>query len=118
MYGSDSRRTFQVWMRLGGAEEIGFAYPPDARPADPGLPLLVGAENVNGSGGGQLPAGTVPTGDLIVTSTAPTPGGSLSYTVTVRGRTPGAGAVHTRMDSPQVPGVTRVTSRVRVRAVS
>jgi hypothetical protein len=114
VYGTSSQRVFQAWMRLGGTEEIGFAYPADALPADPGKPFLIGAENVNGSGGGQLDAGTLPTGDLLVTTSKPVPGGSVTYSVTVRGTTAGDGTVSTRMDSPQVPGVTTVTSRVKV----
>jgi hypothetical protein len=35
--------------------------------------------------------------------------------VTVRGATAGDGTVSTRMDSPQVPGVTTVTSKVSVK---
>jgi subtilisin family serine protease len=116
VFGTTSRRTFQVWMRLGGPEQIGLVYPPSARPQNPGMPFLIGAENLNGSGGDQLPAGALPTTDLLVRSTDPVPGGSLTYTVTVRGRAVGSGTVHTRMDSPQVPGVTLVTSRVAVRA--
>ena len=114
VYGTSSRRTFQAWMRIG-QEEIGFAYPAEDRPGDPGKPLIIGAENVNGSGGDQLPAGLAPAGDLLVKTSDPVPGGSLTYSVTVRGTAPGAGTVSTRMDSAQVPGVTTVTSRVTVR---
>ncbi|GAA0941035.1 S8 family serine peptidase [Virgisporangium aurantiacum] len=113
VYGTTSQRVFQAWLRLG-SEEIGFAYPADNMPTDPGKPFLVGAENVNGSGGEQLPTGTLPTGDLLVTTSKPVPGGSVTYSVTVRGATAGDGTVSTRMDSPQVPGVTTVTSKVRV----
>jgi hypothetical protein len=115
VYNTTSRRTFQAWLRLGAGEEIGFAYPADGRPADPGMPFLVGAENVNGSGGAQLPAGTLPSADLLVTSSAPTPGGAVTYNVTVRGEARGAGVVTTQLSSPQVPGVTTVSSGVRVR---
>jgi hypothetical protein len=114
VFGTTSRRTFQTWLRLGGTEEIGFAYPADALPADPGLPFIVGAENENGSAGAQLPDHTLPTTDLKVRTTAPQPGGSVTYSVTVTGAAAGSGAVTTRMDSPQVPGQTSVTSRIRV----
>jgi hypothetical protein len=79
------------------------------------MPLLVGAENVNGSAGAQLSAGSVPTGDLVVTTSAPTPGGSVTYNVTVRGTAAGAGVASTQMTSPQLPGVTTVAGRVQVR---
>jgi hypothetical protein len=74
----------------------------------------VGAENVNGSAGDQLEPGTLPTGDLLVTTSKPVPGGSVTYSVTVRGSSAGDETVVTRMDSPQVPGVTTVTSKVHV----
>jgi hypothetical protein len=114
VYGTTSLRTFQAWMRVG-QEEIGFAYPAEDRPGDPGKQLIIGAENVNGSGGEQLPPGVAPAGDLLVKTSAPVPGGSLTYSATVRGTAVGAGTVATRMDSPQVPGVTTVTSTVTVR---
>ncbi|GIJ70139.1 S8 family serine peptidase [Virgisporangium ochraceum] len=113
VYGTTSQRVFQAWMRLGGTEEIGFAYPADALPADPGKPVVVGAENVNGTGGDQLDS--LPTGDVLVTTSKPVPGGSVTYSVTVRGTAAGDGTVVTRMDSPQVPGVTTVTSKVTVK---
>lgn len=114
VYGTSSLRTFQVWMRIG-AEEIGFAYPAEDRPGDPGKPLIIGAENINGTGGEQLPSGLPPAGDLLVKTSEPVPGGSLTYSATVRGTAPGAGTVATRMDSPQVPGVTTASSTVTVR---
>ena len=118
VYGTTSLRTFQTWMRVGAEEEIAFAYPAEDRPGDPGKPLIIGAENVNGSGGDQLPTGLAPAGDLLVRTSAPVPGGSLTYSVTVRGTAAGAGTVATRMDSPQVPGVTTVSSTVTVKGAS
>jgi subtilisin family serine protease len=113
--GTTSNRHFQVWIGLGATQDITFAYDPEARPANPnGQPFLVGAENSLGTGGGQLPAGTLPTGDLRVTSTPPVPGGTSTYQVKVRGLFPGDGKVTTSMTSPAVPGTTIVTSTVRV----
>jgi subtilisin family serine protease len=114
VWGTTSNRHFQVWIGLNGTQDITFAYDPAALPADPnGQPFLVGAENVIGGGGG-LPAGTLPTEDLRVTSTDPVPGGSTSYTVRVRGLIPGDGKITTTMTSPIVPGTTVVTSTVTV----
>ena len=62
--------------------------------------------------------GTLPTEDLVVTSTDPTPGASVSYTVTVRGVTPGSGLVTTEMTATSVPGVTVVKTGVTVRRSS
>jgi hypothetical protein len=115
VFGTTSNRHFQVWLGEGATQDITFAYDPAALPADPnGQPFLVGAENVNGTGGGQLPAGTLPTGDLRVTSTDPTPGATVSYTVKVRGLFPGDGKITSSMTSPAVPGTTVVTSNVKV----
>jgi hypothetical protein len=115
VFGTSSNRHFQVWLGEGATQDITFAYDPAALPADPnGQPFLIGAENGDGSGGGQLPAGTLPTGDLRVTSTDPTPGGTASYTVKVRGLFPGDGKITSSMTSPAVSGTTVVTSNVKV----
>jgi hypothetical protein len=114
VFGTSDRRQFQVWLGTGATQDITFAYnlPTIADPN--GQDLLVGAENVNGTGGGGLPMNTVPTADLRVTSTDPTPGASVSYTVTVKGERRGTGTVTTSVDSPAVPGTTVVTSQVMV----
>ncbi|WP_460850063.1 S8 family serine peptidase, partial [Phytohabitans suffuscus] len=52
VWGTNSNRHFQIWIGLNGEEDIVFAYDPTALPAAPtGQDLIVGAENVNGSGG-------------------------------------------------------------------
>jgi Ca2+-binding RTX toxin-like protein len=66
VFGTTSLRTFQVWIGVDGSEDITYAYPPDNLPADPGLPLVVGVENLDGTSGDSI-AG-LPTGDLRVTS--------------------------------------------------
>jgi Subtilase family/Fibronectin type-III domain/PA domain len=115
VWGTTSSRHFQIWIGINGTQDITFAYDPAALPAAPGdQPFLIGAENAPGTGGGQLPAGTLPTGDLRVTSTDPVPGGTASYTVKVRGLLPGDGKVTTSMTTPVVPGTTVVSSTVRV----
>jgi subtilisin family serine protease len=114
VWGTTSNRHFQVWIGLNGEQDITFAYDPAALPADPnGQPFLIGAENEVGDGGG-LATGTLPTGDLRVTSTDPVPGGKVSYTVKVRGLIPGDGKVTSSMTSPIVPGTTVVGSTVKV----
>jgi len=114
VFGTTSQRVFQVWLGAGTVQDIAFAYKMDTIAAPGTQTLLVGAENINGSGGAQLPAGTLPTGDLRVVSSAPVPGAVSSYTVTVRGRYPGAGKVTTSVVSPSVPGTTVVNSTVTV----
>ncbi|MBX6722980.1 MAG: serine protease, partial [Dactylosporangium sp.] len=115
VWGTTSNRHFQVWIGVNGTEDIVFAYDPAALPGDPGMPVQVGAEDNNSHRGQQLPPGVLPTQDLRVTSSDPTPGASVSYTVTVRGLSPGTGNVTTEMVSPDVPGTTVVTSTVEVR---
>ena len=58
--------------------------------------------------------GTLPTSDLRVTSTDPTPGAAVSYTVRLLGLLPGTGQVTSTLTSPVVPGTTRVSTPVRV----
>ena len=112
VFGTTSQRAFQVWIGIDGAQDITYAYDPDNLPADPnGQPFLVGAENQVGEGD---MVDTLPTGDLRVTSTAPTPGASVSYTVNVRAVDTGTGTVTTEMDGTGLPGTTIVTSQVAV----
>ncbi len=119
VFGTNSNRHFQTWIRIGGVEDITFAYDPGELPADPfGQDYLVGAENRLGTGGDQeMPPG-LPTQDLRVTSTAATPGGEVTYTVTVQAASAGTGTVTTSMTTPVVPGVTVVTSNVNVTPTS
>jgi subtilisin family serine protease len=115
VWGSDDLRTFQVWIGLTGdanpEQDITFAYAttPQADPA--GQEFLVGAENELGDG--DMTA-VLPTEDLRVTSTEPTPGGEVSYVVVARGERAGEGVVTTELFSPDVPGITVQRSTVEV----
>ncbi len=113
VYGTASQRVFETWIGINGTEDISFAYDPTNLPADPaGQPFAVGAENIAGEGDIEA---VLPTGDLRVVSTTPTPGDSASYTVAVEGRLPGTGTVTSRLTSPIVPGTTIVRTPVEVR---
>jgi hypothetical protein len=113
VFGTTSQRVFQVWIGLNGTQDITYAYDPANLPANPnGQPFLVGAENELGQG--DMTA-TLPTQDLRVTSSAPTPGASVSYTVNVRGIDIGTGTVTTELTGTGLPGVTIVTSQVTIR---
>jgi subtilisin family serine protease len=115
VFGTTSNRHFQVWIGVNGTQDISFTYDPAALPANPGgQPFIVGAENEDGSGGQQLPAGTLPTTDLVVTSTEPSPGGSVSYTVTAKGQAQGTGVLTTEMEASTVLGTTIATSEVTI----
>jgi hypothetical protein len=110
--GTTSNRHFQVWLGLNHAQDVSFVYDPAARPADPnGQEFLVGAENEAGQGDVEA---VLPSSDLVVASTHPTPGGSVRYTVTLRGRRSNTGTVTTEMVAADVPGVTIVESFVDV----
>ena len=61
-----------------------------------------------------MPAGTLPTVDLRVSSTDPTPGASLTYSFTARGADRGTGKVVTEMNASTVSGVTIVKTNVVV----
>ncbi|WP_436494991.1 S8 family serine peptidase [Actinokineospora sp. HUAS TT18] len=111
VFGTASGRVFQVWIGIDGTQDITFAYNPADLPAHPGQPFLVGAEN--NLGGGDV-AAVLPTGDLRVTSSAPTPGASVSYTVSVRATEPGTGTVTTEMTGPDLPGTTVVRTDIAI----
>jgi hypothetical protein len=113
VFGTNSLRTFQTWIGVNGTQDISFAYPPTALPSDPsGQPFLMGAENESGQG--DMVA-VLPTTDQRVTSTAPTPGASVSYDVTVRGTARGMGSVRTEMTATGVSGVTIEQDSIEVR---
>lgn len=113
VFGTTSKRVFQTWIGVNGVQDITYAYDPANLPGDPaGQPFLVGAENILGQG--DMVA-TLPTEDLRVSSSSPSPGGSVSYTVTVRGVDTGVGRVTTEMEGPDLPGTTIVTSEVTIR---
>lgn len=112
--GTSDGRLFQLWLGLGGEEDISFAYDPAALPTSP-HPFEVGAEDVIGSDGDTLGLNTPPAGDLVVTSSDLVPGSSVSYDVHVRGILPGTGTVTSTLNSGAVPGTTVVTSDVEVK---
>jgi hypothetical protein len=72
VFGTNSLRTFEVWIGIDGVEDITYAYDPAALPADPaGHPFVVGVENLDGTSGASIPG--LPTGDLRVSSLSPPP---------------------------------------------
>jgi hypothetical protein len=107
----------QAWIGLNGTQDISFAYDPGNLPA--GTPaggnFIVGAENEDGSRGSNLGLNVAPAEDLVVTSTAGTPGGVLHYRVGYRGHDRGDGTVTTLVDTPSVRGTTADVQHVTVR---
>jgi len=114
VFGTSSIRKFQVWIGDDGAQDISFTYDPATLQTPFGQPFRIGAENSTGTGGNQLPVGTLPAGDLVVTSTDPAPGASVSYTYTLVGLIPGSTSTKTSMVSPIVPGTTVVSTPLTV----
>ena len=113
VFGSTSNRHFQTWIGVNGTEDITFTYDPTALPADPnGLDFTVGAENKVGTGGQYID--TLPTQDLRVTSTSPTPGATLTYSFVVKGRSVGTGIVTTTMVATNQIGTTVVQTPIQV----
>ncbi len=106
-----AENVFQTWIGVDGFEDITFNYGPVA---DPGFPLVVGAENEVGSDGDQLGPDVLPTEDLRIVSTDPVPGDSVSYRVTALGLKRGQAVVQSEMEASTVGGTTIVSSPVRV----
>lgn len=118
-FGTTSTQVFQTWIGLNGTEDVTFAYDPANLPDNPpaGFGLTVGAENSDGSAGAQTAPtnpGTAPTEDQRVTSTPGAPGGSLTYSLKVKGIFPGSGVVRTDMTTPLVRGTTTDVDTVTV----
>ncbi|HET6953925.1 MAG TPA: S8 family serine peptidase [Acidimicrobiales bacterium] len=113
VFGTTSNRHFQVWIGIDGTQDVTYAYDPAALPADPnGQPFNVGAENATGSGGDNEPG--LPTTDLRVTSTENQPGGTATWSFTLRGTIPGERPVTTSMTTPLVLGTTEEVDLITV----
>jgi hypothetical protein len=112
LFGTTDRTHSQVWIGLNGTEDVSYTYD-FANLADPGPSgLTVGAENFVGTGGDQIDG--FPTEEYVVTSTDSTPGGSQSYSMTLRGKRYGAGLLTTTMLTDAVRGETVVQTPIRV----
>ncbi|MGH2474702.1 MAG: S8 family serine peptidase, partial [Candidatus Limnocylindrales bacterium] len=112
VFGTTQLVPFQVWIGVNGVEDISYAYDPARLPGDPaGQDFLVGAENEIGQGDMEA---VLPTEDLRVVSTDPTPGESASYSLVVRGQDEGTGVVTTSMDADGVLGTTIVRTTIDI----
>ncbi|WP_223167988.1 S8 family serine peptidase [Nonomuraea sp. SYSU D8015] len=114
IFGTTDTKVFQQWIGVNGVEDISYAYDPDNLPGSPpaSAGLTVGAENDEGTAGDQISG--PPTQDLVVKSTPGAPGGSLTYSMKVKGVSPGAGRVTTATSTPQVKGITVEVDRITV----
>ncbi len=114
LYGTNSQKVFQQWIGLDGAEDITYAYDPANLPGDPGAAygLTVGAENADGTAGSQITG--PPTQDYRVQSTPGAPGGSMTYSMNIKGVQKGTGTVTTGTSTPLVKGLTIEVDRIIV----
>ena len=111
-WNSTHQRNMQVWIGTNGVQDVSYTYQ-QAQTAPSGQDYLVGAENSAGDGDMQvrLPAA----GDgIVINSTDPTPGGTLSYDVTVTGTKRGDGVVHSEATASGVNGITTADTPVQV----
>ncbi|MBB4941596.1 subtilisin family serine protease [Streptosporangium album] len=115
VYGTTDAKVFQQWIGLNGTEDITYTYDPGNLPGGPpaGYGLTVGAENDEGTAGGQITG--PPAEDLRVTSTPGAPGGTLTYTMKIKGVSSGDGTVTTGTSTPQVKGITIEVDKITVR---
>jgi len=113
-FGTSDTQVFQAWLGIDGVEDNTFAYDPANLPDNvpAGFNFLVAAENEDGTQGTSI-AG-LPTNDLRVTSTPGAPGGTLTYTVQVKGVQPGPQKVTTSVTSPIVAGTTQEVDTINV----
>lgn len=114
-YGTDTLKTFQVWIGHQPEQDITMNYPPEDGPdlTDLGEPLVIGVENETGVGGESL-VDTPPEEDLDIVSTDAVAGDSVSWTVDVQGDAAGAGDVRSEVTASGIPGTTVVNSEVTV----
>ena len=115
VWGTSDLRVMQVWIGSNGVEDVSFTFDPATtigQDTPPGYGLTVGAENISGTGGGQIVG--PPLEDYVITTTPGQPGESLSYSLQVRGTSRGTHTVRSAMTSDVVSGLTVVSSTVTV----
>ena len=113
VFGTASARNFQVWIGNDGVQDISMTYDPSAPPSAPtGQDFAYGAENAAGQG--EVIRDTEPTADQVVTSTAPSSGGSATYSLVLKAKQYGAGKLTTSMNADGVLGTTLVSTHLTI----
>jgi subtilisin family serine protease len=102
--------TFQVWLGANGTEDVSFTYDPAHPVTDPGLPFNIGAENLDGTGGSNFTGLPAPGTDLVVHSTPAAPGGTVTYTVLLHGKSTLPGNAPSKVETDMTTTLTRDTS--------
>ncbi len=107
-----SASSFQVWIQLGATEGIWFTYGDLSAPSPDGL--TVGAENRDGTSGVTL--GGAPTAaDYVITTSPPTPGGSVTIPYEALGNGKGTFEIVATMRSDLLNGSTKEVVTLTVR---
>jgi hypothetical protein len=106
-------RNMQTWIGLNGVEDVSYEFDTNAlTDFTAGGGLTVGAENQSGTGGAQIVG--APLGSYVITTTPGAPGGSLSYSLNVRGTDRGTGVLTSRMLADTVAGTTITSTNITV----
>ncbi|WP_433003945.1 S8 family serine peptidase [Kribbella sp. CA-294648] len=114
LFGTNALKVHQQWIGVNGVEDISFTYNSANLPGDPGpaYGLTVGAENFEGSAGSQITG--PPVQDYRITSTPGAPGGTMTYSMNIRGVQNGTGTVTTGTSTPLVKGLTIEVDKIIV----
>ena len=110
---SGTTNSFQVWIELGGAEEITYTYGPIDGP-DASVGLTVGAENRDGTSGVNLGSTPAAGDDYEIFISPPTPGGSVTITYDAFGRRVGTYDLVANLTSNLFNGTTQKIVKLTV----
>ncbi len=111
-YGTTTQRNMQVWIGVNGVQDVSYTYQA-AQAAPVAQDWLVGAENSAGQGDMQAILPSDASG-IVITSTDPEPGDTMSYDVEVEGTRVGNGVVHSELTASGVNGVTTADTPIEV----
>ncbi len=112
-YGTSRANTFQIWIRTGDTEGIWYTFDTLDGPAGGAL-LNTGAENRDGSSGVNL-TGAPTAEDYLITTSPPTPGGSVTITYRASSTRVGRYTVPASMTADVVRGTAVRVVRLTVR---
>ncbi len=112
LFGTTTQKVFQQWIGVNGTEDITYNYNGQLGDPPPGYGLTVGAENFDGTAGSQITG--PPTEDYRVASTPGAPGGSMTYSMNIKGVQKGTGSVTTGTSTPLVKGLTIEVDKIVV----
>ncbi|GAB2574574.1 S8 family serine peptidase [Kribbella endophytica] len=112
LFGTNTQKVFQQWIGVNGVEDITYSYNGQLGDPGPAYGLTVGAENREGTGGSQITG--PPTEDYRITSTPGAPGGSMTYSMNIKGVQKGTGSVTTGTSTPLVKGLTIEVDKIIV----